>query len=500
MIVQKSNNSALGRRVYTLVFVSILLLVFYFVNNQYRSVLAAAEDEATQKLLAVAKLSANQIDGDLHQILSERYTSKNAVTKNDGDSIYNYFHQQLLQIQNITELSTPIYTLVKSKNGNYFEFIVTSANEPYFRHSYTKFPDILMQDFETGGAVGLNKSENGLWLSAFAPILNRKGEVVAVIQADKNFKMFIEQATKKMWVDLSISGVIVILVLFYLIRNLRKVIRSEDLAKTELHATLDILKEKNRDISDSIAYAKYIQDAIIPKPALIHAILPDSYMFFRGKDIVSGDFPFISYNKEVGAVFIAAVDCTGHGVPGAFLSIIGNFLLKNIIEINKESKPSEILRLLNNGVVETLNSYHYTGLTTGMDIALVRIDLKKKVICFSGANRPLLLVGKDGLTEIKGTKQSIGGKPDAFGLIPFEEHMFPFDSFDAFHISSDGFADQFGGKEGKKLMKKRLFETLVENYELPMEEKGEEVQSLFFNWKQETEQTDDVLIIGVRCN
>jgi serine phosphatase RsbU (regulator of sigma subunit) len=255
-----------------------------------------------------------------------------------------------------------------------------------------------------------------------------------------------------------------------------------------------IIKEKNHEITDSINYALKIQQAMLPDTREIQQVLPQSFVLFQPKDIVSGDFYFFSHHRE--KIFIAAADCTGHGVPGGFMSMIGSEKLNNAIQ--QEEEPGKILSLLNKGIKASLHQSEKEQTNRdGMDVALCAIDLKNSRVDYAGANRPLWVIrkGSTKLEEIKGTKVSIGGLTEDNKA--FETHQLTLLEGDTLYMCSDGLADQFGSND-KKLTTKRLKNLLVEINAQSLEEQSKYLDAFIPAWRGDTEQTDDILLVGIR--
>jgi PAS domain S-box-containing protein len=258
---------------------------------------------------------------------------------------------------------------------------------------------------------------------------------------------------------------------------------------------LDI-QEKNKKINDSINYARRIQNAILPDNSIVNKALPDSFVLYKPRDVVSGDFPwFVQLGDNI---FIAAVDCTGHGVPGALLSLIGYFLLNDIVRSRGVTDPGKILDLLDEGVTQTLRQDRGDAATKdGMDIALCRIDIKQNIVEYAGAHRPLLVMKNGVMEEVKGDRFPVGGGI-AKNQVGFRTNRVQLKNGDSIYFSSDGFPDQFGGSEGKKFGSKRTRELVEQLHQLPASESYKLFEEAWENWRGQTKQTDDVLLIGIK--
>jgi PAS domain S-box-containing protein len=256
------------------------------------------------------------------------------------------------------------------------------------------------------------------------------------------------------------------------------------------------IQNKNKKINDSINYAKRIQNAILPNNKLINKVLPDSFILYKPRDVVSGDFPWFVQIKN--DIFIAAVDCTGHGVPGALLSLIGYFLLNDIVRSRKITEPGKILDLLDEGVTQTLRQDQDDSATKdGMDIALCRINAETRTVEYAGAHRPLYFMKGGVMDEVKGNKFPIGG-----GIYKnqtnFTTTKLELGKGDSFYFSSDGFPDQFGGPEVRKFGPKKTREIIERVHKSSMHDALHVFDNEWEAWKGEHKQTDDVLLIGIK--
>ncbi|MFA0962849.1 PAS domain S-box protein [Roseivirga sp. BDSF3-8] len=261
------------------------------------------------------------------------------------------------------------------------------------------------------------------------------------------------------------------------------------------HIELEI-QNKNKKITESINYAKRIQGAILPDNHVIRRRLPESFIFYKARDVVSGDFPW--YMQMGDDLYIAAVDCTGHGVPGALISLIGYFLLNDIVRSRKVSDPGVILDLLDEGVTQTLRQDRDDSKTKdGMDIALCKINTKTNELQYAGAHRPLYVMKEGELEEIKGNRFPIGGGRYK-NQTNFTNTTLEMKEGDSVFFCSDGFPDQFGGPDNRKFGPKRLRNLIRETQHLPMEEMHDVFDREWEGWRGDHKQTDDVLLIGIR--
>ncbi|MCQ2251866.1 MAG: PAS domain S-box protein [Bacteroidales bacterium] len=259
------------------------------------------------------------------------------------------------------------------------------------------------------------------------------------------------------------------------------------------------IEEKNKNITESINYAQRIQSAIIPSMDAIEARLPKFFMFYRPRDVVSGDFPWF-FEKDDN-IFIAAVDCTGHGVPGALLSFIGYFNLNIIADHAESMNAGEVLDHLHLGVRKTLKQdSEEQEARDGMDVALCKINFATRTLDFSGAHRPLYYLNSQReLVQYKGTAQAIGGKPPRKGKEEkkFENYQITFNPGEKIFFFSDGLPDQIGGDDGRKYRPGRIKELIETHPEASMPQFRELFEKDFLEFKGANKQVDDILLIGI---
>lgn len=265
--------------------------------------------------------------------------------------------------------------------------------------------------------------------------------------------------------------------------------------KQEIEHKNEELEILYKQVTDSIHYAKRIQDAILPTTNKIKKLLPDSFILFKPKDIVSGDFYWIEEKDNL--VYFAAVDCTGHGVPGAFMSLVGYNILRDILKNTEASKPSEILDRLRDGVMNALRADE-TGKQAkdGMDMTLCAIDYSTLKLQYAAAFNPLYLIRNGELINYPANKFPIGSYVGE--KTSFDNHEIQLQKGDQIYICSDGYADQFGGPTGKKFMVGNFRKLLLKISEFDSQVQKEELNKTLVSWQGEQEQVDDVLVIGVK--
>lgn len=280
--------------------------------------------------------------------------------------------------------------------------------------------------------------------------------------------------------------------------KINKLFKEREFALNELEEQKEELELSNKNLTDSIHYAKRIQEAIMPSVHCFKSILPDSFILYMPKDIVSGDFYWI--NETQNKTFVAVVDCTGHGVPGAFMSIIGIELLRNITSIEGVNDASEILNRLSVNIYETFSSgINEEGVKVkdGMDVAFCVIDREYNTLQFAGAFSNLFLLREGKIIEISGDRYSVGTTTDEGNML-FSSYYIPLQPNDMVYMLTDGYVDQFGGIEGKKFKLRRFRQLLLNIHTLPLDLQRKYLFDTINSWKGMQDQVDDILVIGIR--
>lgn len=287
------------------------------------------------------------------------------------------------------------------------------------------------------------------------------------------------------------------LYLFYFrtraLRKSNKILREKEEAAKLVLIQKNILSSRNKSIVESLNYAERIQKAMFTRESDIAEMFPDFFIMQKPKDIVSGDFYWGKKIKDT--IFLAAVDCTGHGVPGAFMSLIGLELFRQIICAMKVYTPGKIIDEINNSFDQIFDKVDDLTVRDGMDLTLCAVNTKTNMLEFAGAFNPLYIIRNREIIEIKGDKTMVG---PYMGIErrPFTNHRFQLKSRDRIYMFSDGYADQFGGPEGKKFKYRRFRHLLLSLSDKPLRGQNKILESSINEWKGDIEQVDDILVMG----
>lgn len=282
---------------------------------------------------------------------------------------------------------------------------------------------------------------------------------------------------------------------FWVLLRTRKHLREIQDAYSEIDLQRSELQMRNKDLTDSLNYACRIQAALLPAEHHIRKIFPNNFIYYRPKHIVSGDFYWFS--ERDGMYFIAAADCTGHGVPGALMSMIGLELIQKIINEMRVDDTDQVLLTMNREL-ESAFSKEESGkalIKDGIEMGICIIDRETKVMEFSGAFLPVYIVRDDKLIEIKGDKKNV---VQSFAMVSFNRSTFTLQEGDILYLFSDGYADQFGGPENKKFMYRRLRHILLTISKYPLADQQRILDETIVSWMQGHEQIDDIMILGVK--
>lgn len=485
----------LKTRILLIVFLTILGITSFFIVFGYFNQLANYEEGVLNQLMGVVSGLGSEIDGDKHQDLTSKYPWRDDISSYGQDHLYDDLIKPLIETQKANNLSSKIFTMFYDEEERIFIYVLSSdTTDLIYRHKYEMYPDILLEKMNIGGEIDRYESETGEWLSSFYPIKNSKGETVGLIQADMEFGTFRKKAFDNFKTQALISFIVILVIALVLYPYVRSILREDEELKIALLEQKHLIEERNKDLGESLNYASQIQETMLPSQELFESLLPKSFVFYQPKEKVSGDYYWIK--KLDKKVLIALSDCSGHGIPGALMSMIGLSKLTSIVDHHPAYNSNQILDELDRQVSESLTVKSYrTESTDSMEVGVCEIDLDNKKVQFSGALIDLFHISNGEIIEYKGDRFPIAGG-DSFEKQPFKAIEIEVKEGDEFYLLSDGYSDQFGGPKQKKFMQKNVKNLLLELQSHSIIEKQTILASKFNEWKGELEQVDDVLVIG----
>lgn len=486
----------LGARVFIAVYLGLVVLSGYFIHDGYYGGLQRAERAELSRLKSITATLSMQLNGDELAALFARHPLWNADTlKLRQDTVYLKYVDLLHRAFEVNGLKTPVYTLTRDPVAGLL-FIGLASNGPqvYGLH-YDSHVEEHLSIYGTGGMIPRYEDDYGTWLSALCPIVDSEGNVVAALEADIPFDSFMMYAREDLLRNVLYALLLFLAVGVVLTLFIRRVLQEDSANRMALDAAHLRIARKKEDLEGSIRYAATIQANMHPTQAQLNGFLSQHSVLDLPHGTVSGDFHWF-HRLDDDRALIAVSDCTGHGVPGALMSIMGHNFLHGGILLGHRN-PKALLEHLDRRVCET---FHSSGNSTdGMDIGICLIDRKAGTVTYCGAKRPLTIIGKDELRTVEGARRSIGQGELLGGSIPFEETTLPIGPDDALFLYSDGIQDQFGGPKCRKLGHRTLLQWLTETAAAPLDDSTSEMLTQRIRtWQGSEEQTDDMCLVGFR--
>jgi ligand-binding sensor domain-containing protein/serine phosphatase RsbU (regulator of sigma subunit) len=422
---------------------------------------------------------------------------------NDKKSLVAPFNNiNYITINEVRYNYRPSYSLPYNKKYSirvFYSGINFSAPDKVLYSTYLENFDVVWSKMSSSREVPYNLSDGNYKFNLISENEDGLSQATPV-----SFQLVIMRPIWRTWwfillIILAISG-LMILIIHEREKAQKKI---QEYLETELEArTSLIMKQKgeielqNIEITDSINYAKRIQTSILPDINKLKETYKESFILFKPRDIVSGDFYWFDKLGDDKFIIVCA-DSTGHGVPGAFMSMIGSTLLQDIVLRQGISKPSEILNLLDKQIFSTLNQSVELGVSSdGMDIVVCELNIKTRHIRFASAMRPIIIVLDSELFYIRGNRLSVGGE-SSFEKY-FDDQEYSLNEGDSIYLFSDGLPDQFGGSDGRKLKIARLKRLIEQVSKLPMDEQKEAISKFYLDWKGTYNQVDDVIFMGLK--
>ena len=455
-------------------------------QERREKILTDAQKEATKKAEEYRIKKQRQADLEYESIVEE-------IRRKERSKIYASLKDSILRIA--TQPTTK--TNKQEEDNSTIEDIDSKKIALYAKRQQLEIDRLKALTKEDSLVIQLREQEIA---SAEAEIKNAESEIQATkaeLKAEHKELLLKESENENQRNIIIITALLLILILggtIFIYKNYKEKQKSAEL----LQNRNEIIASKNESILSSIKYAKRIQESILPHKSIWEKNLENSFILYMPKDIVSGDFYWM-HKISKDEVMFAAVDCTGHGVPGAFMSIVGYHSLHRAINEFGLTQPAKVLDSMQKSVNAVLRQgFGEQRVKDGMDIALCSYNSKTNVLQYAGAYNPLWILRGDKILETEATKQAVGMFTE--DVISFKNHTIQLEKGDIFYIFSDGFADQFGGPKGKKIMSKGLKKILLSLKDLPLNKQKIELKKTFYEWMNEgdDDQVDDVCIIGVK--
>lgn len=485
----QNGKTQVNTRFRILMIISCSVLAIFFANSYYNYRLSydQLQEQVQFSLQSIVKTVASELDGNDHRTLFGKYIKKDEISLVYQDSMYYSLYKTLKAVKESNTLQSELYTLVYNPAKRTFETGVSSCDQPNYRH-IPETPSLeLQRNYDLGGILPIYRDHSGEWLSAFAPLRDSHGNTVALVVAERNFSLESEQLRSRkiqMALNIIITITAILFVMYIIVNPL--------LRKEEIYQQLLLLK--NNEWKASVTYARKIQESILPEEKQFTELFSEVFILNQPKDIVSGDMLWSHKTENFG--FVAVIDCTGHGVPGAFVTFLAYDALNKIVVDEGERLPSKILERLDNEITKTLSCKNPFGYSDGLDIGIARFDFLNSKLVFSGARHNMLMVNGEPVL-FKGTRRSIGENGN-HPRIPFLDKTKTFEKNDNFYLWTDGLPDQFGGVEDTRLTTKRLLSILDEVSGFSLRQQKHILEYKLDHWRNYRDQVDDMLLVGLR--
>ncbi|MFK7756564.1 MAG: PP2C family protein-serine/threonine phosphatase [Flavobacteriales bacterium] len=484
-------------KVFLIIFIGLICLTTYFIGFNYYNAIEKAKTQNFERLAAIATTVELSIDGGEMETMMSRFTEKDDITSNSQNEFYSNTHYILQKCQESNGIISPIYTIHKNDYTGLFQLGFTSSEQPYFRHEYNDAPVELNRLYYEGGELGRYKTSSGEWLSVIHPIKNKAQLVVGALALDVPFNEFITEARVRLLINSLWSLALYLIVGLLMFQLVARAMLAEEQQKV-LEEEKKIEKDsKQNELKSSISYARKIQQALWPKNEVIQKEFSEFFSINLPKDTVSGDFYWHHKIKGTDSFIVIHADCTGHGVPGAMMSVLGNTIFNEIVVNYGITEPDQILNLANKKLISLLQQKHEENLDDGMAVSIALVNKKAETLKYAGANQNSVIIRNGQLITLEGNKYPVGGahyNPDRTydaRTVLLEEH-------DCLYLFSDGFRDQFGGPNNKKFLSSNFYKMLLENSRSSMVIQKQSIMDIFKNWIGDFEQVDDVSLVGIR--
>ncbi len=476
------------RKILLVVYATLFALCIAVIGWMHGNERKARREQVTGQLASITSTLAAQLNADHVRMVLEQYDGRGMIFKSTQDARYYILHDHLRRSATNNGFEGRLRVVAHDPRKQELQVVITAAQEPEYRMPYNGPAGEALAARTNSGTLQAGTDDDEQ-LVAHAPLITDGGELVGQVVAEVGASEALADSTGALWRNMIMALLVFGLAGLALMRFVGRWLRQND-------AAMDDLARRHEGITDSIAYAAKIQRSMVPSPVVYNELFDGSFVIDRPKDMVSGDFHWY-HRTGPETCFVAAADCTGHGLPGAMLSAIGCSLLNEVVAQHPDREPAELLNMLNTRLITTL---HQRGMARGggdgMDVALCHVDRANHVILFAGAFRPLYWVHQGKLTVINGDRKPIGGSHQELDR-KFTGHRLSYTPGDRIYLFSDGYVDQFGGPERKRFMASRLSDLIGDIHTRPMDAQAELLEQAFMEWKGGEEQIDDVCMLGL---
>ena len=484
-------------KVFVVIFLGLVALTSYFIGFNYFNSINKAKTEEMSKLKAVSNALVSGIDPSELESLMLSNLLKDQIQRDDQPGIYQKYHSILKKCFETNHLESPIYTIHKNEKTGGYEFGLTSNEIPFFRHEYPVVPKEFNDLYYNGGQIQKHETTNGECLSVISPIRMPDGRVIGALEMDIPFNEFLVNSRALLVSNAMYSVIFYLLIGLVMFRFIAKVIAVEKKQSEFEDEKFKMTNYRQQEINSSITYARRIQQALWPDNKMLRSDFNDFFLINLPKDTVSGDFYWHHKVKGTEKYILIHADCTGHGVPGAMMSVLGNTIFNEIVVNYGVMKPNEILNLTNKKLITLLQQEKEENLDDGMAVSVALLDRENLTLQFSGANQNSLIVRNGQMIDLIGDKYPVGGahyNPNR----TYKCQTVLLEPDDIMYSFSDGFRDQFGGPKNKKFLSSNFYKMLLENSRKSMDIQKEVILNIFASWRGEEEQIDDVSLVGLK--
>ena len=476
-----------SRRVLLVLFGTLLLLGIGLIVWMHQGERRARLQEAASRQTGITATLAGQLDGGRVTRLLSTYADPGLIVRNTQDAWYYSLHDALKRTADAFQGDLDLLLLVPDSAQGLA--ILVTADEPAFRTAYTGRGRAALLAYLDAGRIDGGMATEEEQLITFSAVRDGRGRIVGLVSGSSGLAAVEHAVRAALYRKVGVLLAVFLIVGLVLFTSVGRWVRHQEAAHSDL-------QQRHAGITDSIAYAGKIQKALVPDPDRYAEVFADHFVLDRPKDVVSGDFHWF-HRTGPDTCFVAAADCTGHGLPGAMMAAIGCSLLNEVAVNRPGNDPAELLAELNRRMLDVLHQEgRKPGAGDGMDVALCRIDRVKRELLFAGAFRPLYWMHDGQLTVINGDRRPIGGSQHEADR-RFTVHRIAYHPGDRIYLFSDGYVDQFGGPDGRKFMTGRFNDLLLANQHLPLHDQLDVLDRALADWKGDGEQVDDVCVVGL---